>query len=194
VKVVNAMDTTNAMAHTILFHQNTFNPSIMPKGMRLKTAMIALIHAPKTAMMPTKFCVVTAIMTHTAERTMLVKGPARAVFPALSFVTGPAIITAPGEMILKKGRSIEKRVISAPCIVNRNSAHNPKRCADNLWASSWRRKLKVNTTTRLTKISGRSANCRMKDKPTPMTSNAPRARCLSSVVLNQKTLAVGLGR
>ena len=33
----------------------------------------------------------------------------------------------------------------------------------------------------------------MKDKPTPMTSNVPRVKCLSSVVLNQKTFAVGLG-
>lgn len=188
------MDTINAMAHTILFHQNTFNPSMMPKGMRLKRAMIALIHAPKTATVPTKFCVVTAIMIHTAERTMLVKGPARAVFPALSLVIGPAIITAPGEIILKGMGSIEREVIIAPNIVSRNSAHNSKRCADNLWASSWIRKLKVNTVARLAKISGRSANCRTNDKPTPMTSNAPRARCLSSVALNQKTLAEGLGR
>jgi len=174
------MDAVNAVAHTALFHQKTFSPSMMPKGMRLKRAMMALIHAPKTATMPTKFCVVTAIMIHTAEMAMLVKGPARAVLPALSFVTGPAIITAPGEMILKKGRSIERRVMSAPNIVNRNSAHK-------------RKKLRVNTITRPAKISGRSVNCWMKDKPTPMTSNAPRARCLSSVLLNQKTLAVGLG-
>jgi len=33
----------------------------------------------------------------------------------------------------------------------------------------------------------------MKDKPTPMTSNVPRVKCLSSVVLNQKTFAEGLG-
>jgi len=195
VKVINATDAINAMAHTILFHQNTFNPSIMPKGMRLKRAMIALIHAPKTEMIHrNSLCVLIAIMTHMVERIMLVEGPARAVFPALSFVIGPAIITAPGEMILKKGRSIERRVISAPCIVNRNSAHNPKRCADNLWATSWRRKLKVNTVARLAKISGRSTNWGTKDKPTPITSNAPRVRCFSSVVLNQKTLAVGLGR
>jgi len=161
-----------------------------PKGMRLKNAMKALIHA---MIQKNALCVVTAIMVHTVDRIMLVKGPARPVLPALSFVIGPAIITAPGEMILK-GRSIERRVISAPCIVNRNSAHNPKCCADILWAISWRRKLRVNTIARITKISGRYVNWRMKDKPTPMTRSAPRARCLSSVVLNQKTLAVGLGR
>ena len=131
------------------------------------------------------------------ERTMLVKGPERAVFPAVSFVTGPAIITAPGEMILKKGRSIEIRVISAPCMVNRNSAHNPKCCAENLWASSWRRKDRVNAMARLTRVSGHfvsaSSMYGMKDKPTPKTSKVPRVKCLSSVVLNQKTFAVGFG-
>jgi len=77
-------------------------------------------------------CVVAAIVVHSAERMMLVKGPERAVFPAVSFETGPATITAPGEMILKNGRSIEIRVMSAPCMVSRNSAHNPKCCAENL--------------------------------------------------------------
>jgi len=195
VEVVNAMDTMNAMAHTVLFHQSTFNPSIMPKGMRLNRAMIALIHAPKTAMTDKNaLCVGTAITINIVERIMLVKGPARAVFPALSFVIGPAIITAPGEIILRGMGSTERRVMSAPNIVSRNSAHNPKRCAKNLWASSWRRKLKVNTIARLAKISGRPADWMTKDKPTPMTSNAPTARCLSSVALNQKTVAVGLGR
>ena len=190
MKIVNGKDAPNAMPHTILLHQNTFSPSMMPKGMRLKRAMRALIYA---MVQKNTFCVVTAIMVHTVDRIMLVKGPASPVLPALSLVIGPAIITAPGEMILK-GRSIERRVISAPCIVNRNSAHNPKRCADILWAISWRRKLRVNTVARLAKISERSANWGTKDKPTPMTSKAPRVRCLSSVVLNQKTLAVGLGR
>ncbi len=112
----------NARVQTILFHQNIFNPSIMPKGMRLKKAIKALIHA----MIQKKvFCVVAAIVAHMVERMMLVKGPERPVFPAVSFVTGPAIITAPGEMILKNGRSIEIRVMSAPCMVSRNSAHNP---------------------------------------------------------------------
>ena len=133
---------------------------------------------------------VAAIIMHRAERTMFVRGPERAVFPAVSFVTGPAIITAPGEMILKNGRSIEIRVMSAPCMVSRNSAHNPKCCAENLWASSWRKKLRVNAIARLTRpVDPKS----MKDKPTPKTSNVPRVKCLSSVVLNQKTFAVGLG-
>ena len=125
------------------------------------------------------------------ERTMLVKGPERAVFPIVSLVAGPAIITAPGEMILKKGRSIEIRVMSAPCMVSRNSAHNPKCCAENLWASSWRRKLRVNAIARPTRPV--SSMYGAKDKPTPKTSKVPRVKCLSSVLLNQKTFAAGLG-
>jgi len=75
-------------------------------------------------------------MMNMVERVMLVNGPERAIFPVVSFVAGPAIIMAPGEMILKNGRSIETMVMSAPCMVSRNSAHNPKCCAENLWASS----------------------------------------------------------
>jgi len=123
----------NAKAQTFLLHQNIFNPSIMPKGMRLKKAIKALIHATIQKKM---FCVVAAIVVHIVERMTLVNGPERAVFPAVSFVAGPAIIMAPGEIILKKGRSIEIRVMSAPCMVSRNSAHNPRCCAENLWASS----------------------------------------------------------
>ena len=182
------MDATNASVQNVLFHQNTFNPSIMPKGMRLKKAMSALIPA---TIQKEVFCVVAAIMVHRAERIMLVKGPERAVFPAVSFVTGPAIITAPGEMILKNGRSIEIRVMSAPSMVNRNSAHNPKCCAESLWASSWRKKLRVNAIARLTRPVGPMYG--MKDKPTPKTRNVPRVKCLSSVVLNQKIFSVGRG-
>jgi len=130
-------------------------------------------------------------MINMVEMMMLVNGPERAIFPVFSFVAGPAIIMAPGEMILNNGRSIEIRVMSAPCMINRNSAHNPKCCAENLWASSWRRKLSVNAVARLARMS--SSTCWMKDKPTPKTRNVPRVRCLSSVVLNQKIFAVGRG-
>jgi len=43
--IIKATDGIKAMIQTILFHKNTFNPSIMPKGMRLKKAIRALIHA-----------------------------------------------------------------------------------------------------------------------------------------------------
>ncbi len=88
------------------------------------------------------------------ERTMLVKGPVRAVFPTFSLVIGPAIITAPGDIILKKGSSIEIRVMSAPNMVNRNSAHSPKCCADSLWAISCSRKENVNINARVNRSSG----------------------------------------
>ena len=49
----------------------------------------------------------------------------------------------------------------------------------------------MNAIARLTRPV--SSMSRIKDKPTPKTSNVPRVKCLSSVVLNQKTFAVGLG-
>ena len=48
--IIKATDGTKVMIQTTLFHKNTFNPSIMPKGMRLKKAISALIQAMKTAM------------------------------------------------------------------------------------------------------------------------------------------------
>ena len=132
--IIKATDGIKATIQTILFHKNTFNPSIMLKGIRLKKAIKALIHA---MIQKEAFCVVIAIMMHMVERTILVKGPKRAVFPAVSLVTDPAIILAPGEInLMGGGRNIEIRVMSAPCMINRNSAHNPKCCAENLWASS----------------------------------------------------------
>ena len=49
----------------------------------------------------------------------------------------------------------------------------------------------MNAIVRLTTLV--SSSDWMKDKPTPKTSNVPRAKCLSSVVPNQKTFAVGRG-
>ena len=46
---------------------------------------------------------------------------------------------------------------------------------------------------RLAKISGFGLTSENMDKPTPMTSNAPMAMCLSSFGLNQKILDVGRG-
>ncbi len=53
----------------------------------------------------------------------------------------------------------------------------------------------MNAIARLTRVTGPveavSPIYGIKDKPTPKTSNVPRVRCLSSVVLNQKTFAAG---
>jgi len=118
-----------AKAHTALFHRKTFNPSIMLNGMRLNRAMMALIHAPKTAIVPIISIVPGAPMAtavNIVESVMFVRGPARAVFPASFLVIVPEIITAPGDIILKNANgSIEMRVKSAPKRVSRNSAHSP---------------------------------------------------------------------
>ena len=47
--IIKATDGAKMIIQIILFHKNTFNPSIMPKGIRLKKAIKALIHATKTA-------------------------------------------------------------------------------------------------------------------------------------------------
>lgn len=113
----------NAAVQATRFQRYIFNPSIMPKGIRLKAARKALIKA----IIQKISSVNAAIKTHPKEMKMLVRGPANAVFPIVSLVADPAIITAPGEIILNGGgRKIEIRVMSAPCIVNLNSAHNLK--------------------------------------------------------------------
>lgn len=115
-----------AKAHTALFHRKTFNPSIMLNGMRLNSAMMALIQAPKTATISTELDEPIATAVHIVENVIFSRGPARAVFPASFFVIGPAIITAPGDIILKNAKgSIEIKVMSAPRRVSRNSAHSP---------------------------------------------------------------------
>ncbi len=127
------------------------------------------------------------------ESIKLVKGPAREIFPRLSRLPLPAIITAPGETILKKGESMEIRVNRAPMVVNRNSAQSPKCWAVILWASSCSKKDEVKITARLIRTNGEAMRIdQNRDMPTPMTSRAPRARCLSSVRLNQKTVVLGL--
>lgn len=116
-----------AKAHTTLFHRKTLNPSSIPNGIRLKIAMMALINALKPAIIAMVLGAPMAkIAVHIVEIVMFVKGPATAVFPACFFVIGPAIITAPGDIILKNVKGIiERRVRSAPKRVSRNSAHSP---------------------------------------------------------------------
>jgi len=116
-----------AKAHTGLFHRKTLNPSSIPNGIRLKIAMMALINALKPAITMTVLDEPIAITAaHIVESVMFVRGPARAVFPACFFVIGPAIITAPGDIILKNVKGIiERRVRSAPKRVSRNSAQSP---------------------------------------------------------------------
>lgn len=60
----------------------------------------------------------------TAHIVRLVSGPETAVLPTVFLSAAPAIITAPGEIILK-GEITEIKVNRAPMSVKRNSAHRP---------------------------------------------------------------------
>lgn len=124
MKIVNATDVIKIMPQATLFHPNTFDPSSTPKGMRLKRAIHALKAAPNIGTILENGLNGYANMRNRIESIVLVKGPARAVFPPVSLLMGPAIITAPGEINLI-GETIESKVRRAPNIVNRNSAHNP---------------------------------------------------------------------
>ena len=106
----------------------------MPKGIKLKTAMKEFIHAPKYAIKTIGWLKSTnlniePVIINTVASTMFVEGPAKAVFPIVSLSPRPAIIIAPGEIILNKGAKMEIKVIKAPIVVSRNSAHSPWRCA-----------------------------------------------------------------
>jgi len=113
------------IAQIILFQEKTFQPSKMPNGMRLKTAIHALKAALKRAISANGAGKRGYTANEIIERARLVTGPATAVFPTVSLSATPAIITAPGEIILKSGEKIEMRVIRAPNVVNRNSAQRP---------------------------------------------------------------------
>jgi len=83
---------------------------------------------------------------------MFVIGPAMDVFPMLFMSADPAIITAPGDIILKSGVITEINVKMAPMSVSLNSAHNPSLCATILWAISCRKKDVVNIIVKVTNI------------------------------------------
>ena len=88
--------------------------------------MKALIHAPKATISSIVLDEPMAVTeAQIVESAMFVRGPATAVLPASVLVVVPGIITAPGEMILKNGTSIDIRVMRAPKRVSRNSAQSP---------------------------------------------------------------------
>ena len=99
---------------------------MMPKGIKLKNAMKLFIHAPRAT---TRDHGVGRFVNGAkiAAIARFVSGPAKAVFPTLFVVEIPAIITAPGEIILGKngGVKMEINVSNAPENISRNSAHNP---------------------------------------------------------------------
>lgn len=127
ISIANATEDKKAKAHTILFHWKTFQPSSIPIGIRFKTAMEALKNAVNKATWKKELYwgKRSVSANEPTQKIMFVKGPATAVFPTESLLAVPAIITAPGEIILKNGETIDKSVMRAPKRVNRNSAHNP---------------------------------------------------------------------
>jgi len=128
VSAVKARDKTKATPQTILFHEKTFHPSNMPRGTRLKRAIQALKAALSIATSDSAPEVKDDSASEISERPRLVDGPAMAVLPIVFLFMDPAIITAPGEMILIGTLGIaERRVNKAPKSVRRNSAHSPYR-------------------------------------------------------------------
>jgi hypothetical protein len=110
---------------------------------------------------------------------MLVIGPETATFPTLSLVPEPAIITAPGDIILKGGgKNAESKVKRAPCRVNRNSAHMLKCCAENLWAISCNRNENVKAIVNPSKtLVEELVMLKKYVNPTAITSSVPISKC-----------------
>jgi len=120
VRIVRIKAGTKTNPQMALFHLKTFQPSSIPIGKRLKRAIQALKVALKSAILEKGI-----IENEITARARFVIGPAIAVFPTTSLSANPAIITAPGEIILKNGEIMDMRVSKTPSIINRNSAHKP---------------------------------------------------------------------
>ena len=96
----------------------------MPKGIKLNNAMNELINKPKTNTNPIELFKTRANKRKNKAKAIFVSGPASEVLPIVFLSATPLTKTAPGEIILK-GDTIDSKVIRAPHIVTRNSAHNP---------------------------------------------------------------------
>jgi hypothetical protein len=96
-----------AKAQTILFHEKTLKPSSIPKGIRLKNAIQALMAKPIKKM---KLSEARSVVKRKAkDKTIFVKGPATEIFPTRFLSKNPPIITAPGDIILKNGENYGKQ-------------------------------------------------------------------------------------
>lgn len=116
-----------ANAQIFLLHIKTLNPSSIPKGIKLKTAIQALKKAPKKSMAANVEVSARekAMVKKAIDNTMFVAGPAMDIFPMRDLSAYPATMTAPGDIILNMIGSMEINVKAAPMRVNLNSAHNP---------------------------------------------------------------------
>ena len=125
MKMVKTTDEKNTITQTALLQRKIFNPSIMPNGIRLKREIQAFRAAPTIATNCKIVSPQKSVETiHITDKAIFVRGPAIAVFPNVSLLMAPEIITAPGEIILN-GDTIEIKVINAPNGVRRNSAQSP---------------------------------------------------------------------
>jgi len=115
---------TNIIAQVFLFQLKIFNPSSIANGIRLRKAMKALKNPPYSSEYEIGVFRNETI-SRAVDRIMLVTGPATDIFAISLPWAGPAIITAPGEMILKRGDMAETAVNTAPQTVNLNSDQSP---------------------------------------------------------------------
>src|SRR3990172_6083446 len=113
-----------AAPQTFLSQLKILNPSRIPTGIRLKTAINPFKNAANNRIPENGFGTI-ANPKRTTDRKMFVTGPARETFPISSVDAELATIIAPREIILNNGLITEINVKIAPHIVNRNSAHNP---------------------------------------------------------------------
>ena len=132
-----------AKTQIFLFHRKILNPSSMPNGMRLKRAIQALKAAPSIRI-GGRWGRRNTNARSIVDNAMFVAGPAMDIFPIFSLSANPAIITAPGDIILKNSGSMESIVRMAPINVSLNSAHSPFLCAAILCAISCMKKDAVN--------------------------------------------------
>jgi len=115
---------TNIIAQAFLFQLKIFNPSNIANGIRLRKAMKALKNPPYSSEYEIGVFR-NETVNRAVDRIMLVTGPAMDIFAISLPWAGPAIITAPGEMILKRGDMAETAVNTAPQTVNLNSDQSP---------------------------------------------------------------------
>jgi len=186
---VRAKLAVKAEAQIFLFQKKTFNPSSIPMGIRLKSAIQALTAAPSRRIgVKSYWGIGNAIAKNIVDNTMFVAGPAMDIFPMLSLSANPAIITAPGDMILKNGENMENSVRMAPMNVSLNSAHNSFLCAAILWAISCVKKDAVKIAVNRANINdppilGKAPRVIPQDNPMPITSSVAIVKCWISLVL-----------
>lgn len=113
-------------AHTIMFHLKIFNPSKTQNGSKLKNATQKLNLANSKKNKPTRLKGTNdAPIRPTNPTIMLVRGPARAVFPSTSLLRNPQDI----DVYPEKKTKIPTKL---PIIFSINVVQNPEKLKVNL--------------------------------------------------------------